>query len=489
MATSNPSKSNYDRDACSAGIVHVGFGAFHRAHQAVYIDHYMEKTGDLAWGIHSINLRAAESDAFEQVISGIEKSGGYLLKTTNPENDRKYQLIRPHIAFSNWATQTQDAENALVPEAVKLVTITVTESGYYLDDKGKLNVDDPVISAELSNGKGKSLYAYLAIALKQRAEHTDLPLTISCCDNIRENGHMLEQNFHHYLALTKQNELLGWVKDNVSFPCSMVDRITPRLTDTVRNEIEDLFPGLGDSAVHAETFKQWVIEDKFASTIPDLTEAGVELVDNVFPYEEAKIRILNGGHTGLTYLGALAGYKTFDQTMKDKELRLHFNNFESQEVLPAIRLDLPFDKEEYLAVIASRFSNEAIADALERICMDGFTKMQIFVRPTLEGCFEHGIVPHHTLISIASWFVYARRFLQGNMPIEYIEPNWDKMRPMLEPGGENLMVESIDLWSDLPDRFTEFKPALLAAIQETETRWHSSFLSGLRAVANQHYFA
>jgi len=258
MATSNPSKSNYDRDACSAGIVHVGFGAFHRAHQAVYIDHYMEKTGDLAWGIHSINLRAAESDAFEQVISGIEKSGGYLLKTTNPENDRKYQLIRPHIAFSNWATETQDAENALVPEAVKLVTITVTESGYYLDDKGKLNVDDPVISAELTNGEGKSLYAYLAIALKQRAELTDLPLTISCCDNIRENGHMLEQNFHHYLALTKQNELLSWVKDNASFPCSMVDRITPRLTDTVRNEIEDLFPGLGDSAVHAETFKQWV---------------------------------------------------------------------------------------------------------------------------------------------------------------------------------------------------------------------------------------
>ena len=474
MAAPDLIQSSYNRDDCTAGIVHVGFGAFHRAHQAVYVDRYMEQTGDLAWGIHSINLRAAESDAFEQGASGIKNSGGYLLKTTNPENDRTYQLIRPHIAFSNWATDVENAENAenaLIPQEVKLVTITVTESGYYLDDKGNLNVNDPVISAELTGEQKQSLYAYLSAALKQRATQTNLPLTISCCDNIRENGHMLERNFQSYLSLTKQDELLDWVKENLSFPCSMVDRITPRLTDSVRDEIEESFTGLGDTAVHAETFKQWVLENKFASDVPDLTQSGVELVDNVFPYEEAKIRILNGGHTGLTYLGALAGYKTFDQTMKDKELRAHFDNFESQEVLPAISLDLPFDKEEYLAVIASRFSNEAIADALERICMDGFTKMQIFVRPTLEGCFERGIIPRYTLTSIASWFVYARRFLQGNMPIEYIEPNWDKLKPMLEPGGENLMVSSTDLWSDLPDRFNEFKPALLAAIQETETRW------------------
>ena len=471
MATPDLIQSDYERDACTAGIVHIGFGAFHRAHQAVYIDRYMEATGDLAWGIHSINLRAAESDVFEQSAADIERSGGYLLKTTNPENESKYQLIRPHIKFSNWATEPPEAENALIPEHVKLVTITVTESGYYLDDKGSLNVEDPVIAAELTDEKNQSLYAYLAAALQRRAEQTNLPLTISCCDNIRENGHMLEKNFQSYLSLTAKQKLLDWVKENVSFPCSMVDRITPRLNDNVRDEIKKTFKGFENSAVHAETFKQWVLENKFRSTIPDLSQSGVELVDNVFPYEEAKIRILNGGHTGLTYLGALAGFKTFDQTMKDKELRAHFDNFESQEVLPAIRLDLPFDKEDYLAVIASRFSNEAIADALERICMDGYTKMQIFIRPTLEGCFEHGIIPRYTFISIASWFVYARRFLQGKMPIEYIEPNWDKLRPMLEPDGEKLMVSSTDLWSDLPDRFDEFKPALLAAIQETETRW------------------
>ena len=460
--------TEYNLDECQVGIVHVGFGAFHRAHQAVYVDDYMARTGDLGWGIAAVNLRSSESDIFAEAARNRD---GYLLKYTGASAPTAYRMVRPHIRFSDWSKDAADAEGLMALESVHAVSITVTESGYYLDDSGNLNVDDPIISAELKGGLAQSVYAYLAAGLEQRHTAGGAPLTIICCDNIRGNGRMLERTLLAYLEATGKSDLASWVSRNATFPCSMVDRITPRSTLELQSEIDSLFPGSAASPIHCEDYIQWVLEDRFAGPMADLSKVGVEIVADVDPYEEAKIRILNGGHTGLAYLGALAGHDTFDEAMRDPELRLHFDRLENEEVLPGLQLALPFDKKAYGECIAERFSNRAIADALERICMDGFAKFPIFLRPTLEGCLAQGISPQHCYASIASWYVFARRHAHGQGRITYHEPNWHLLAPMLEKGAEYDFASSVTLWGALPSTYTKFATGIVTAIQEMDNRW------------------
>lgn len=460
--------TRYEKSACSIGVVHLGFGAFHRAHQAVYFDDYMEKTGDLNWGIAAVNLRGTETDAFNATRRA---DGGYLLKTTAPDATSTYRLVRSHIAFEDWSSDAEAAEKLLTLPSVHAVTLTVTESGYYLDKDGDLNPNDPTIAAELLGLSQSSVYAFLANALTRRMAAGGAAISILDCDNVRHNGQMLARNFAAYLALTGQSVLAGWVASNVRFPSSMVDRITPRTTAELTDEINRIFPDHAQNPIQSEAFSQWVLEDDFAGPFPDLTLAGVTIVKDVDPFEEAKIRILNGGHTALVYLGALAGHTTFDQTMADRDLRRHFDAFQKQEVLPALTIELPFDPLEYLGEITARFGNTSIADSIERICVDGYAKAQIFIRPTLEGCLDQGIEPTHGYRSVASWYVFARRVAAGHIKTKYHEPNWAALNPLLVPGAESDFANARQLWSDLPERFPGFAPALVAAIKEMDISW------------------
>lgn len=460
--------STYERSACAIGIVHLGFGAFHRAHQAVYVDQYMEQTGDLSWGIAAVNLRSADSAGFQASIANAD---GYLLKTTSPDGKVRYQLTRPHIHFADWSADAENAENLLNLDSVSTVSMTVTESGYFLDANGLLNVEDPAIASEISGGNRITVYGYLANALDRRAKGINKPINILCCDNIRANGKVLKTNFLRYLEASNQQELLDWVLENATFPCSMVDRITPRASDALVSEVDAIFPEHASTPIHGESFIQWVIEDNFAAAMPDLSKVGVQVVSDVDPFEEAKIRILNGGHTGLCYLGALAGHQTFDQAMHDPALRKHFDNFESKNVLPGLDIDLPFDRSEYLAEIAARFGNSAIADELARICMDGWSKMQIFIRPTLEGCLKQGIEPTFGYDCVASWYVYARRVAAGTMPITYVEPFWENLVPLLATEREEDFARLTALWSDLPEKYPSFASGIRKAIKQMEEKW------------------
>ncbi|MFK8033767.1 MAG: hypothetical protein AB8B94_06435, partial [Hyphomicrobiales bacterium] len=197
LATIHQSKpelfaTRYDRSDCSLGVVHIGYGAFHRAHQAVYLDDYMDQTGDLNWGITAINLRAGESSAF---ANSSQVENGYILKTTSPEGDKELRLVRSHCKFLDWSLDANAAESAIANPNVHMITITVTESGYYLNDDFSLNTNDPLIQDEISGSKTASIYAFLTLGLKQRFQETGNPVNILCCDNIRSNGHMLENNF------------------------------------------------------------------------------------------------------------------------------------------------------------------------------------------------------------------------------------------------------------------------------------------------------
>lgn len=458
--------TNYDRSECAIGIVHLGFGAFHRAHQAVYIDDYMQHSNDLRWGIAAVNLRASEAAPFAQLQNAED---GYLLATTTPDDVREMRLVRSHCEFLDWSKNAREAEDIVARASVQVVTITVTESGYYLNDDSSLNVDDPVIAEEIGGGAKQSVYSYLVNALRARYQANGLPINVLCCDNIRANGKMLGHNFKQYLQAAGEIELLQWVEDNVAFPCSMVDRITPRTSEILaQQEVAEFFGSNTLNPINSEAFKQWVIEETFKAAMPDLPQVGVEFVADVDPYEETKIRILNGGHTAVCYFGALAGHKTFDQVIRDPELRAVFDDFQNKEVLPGLDISLPFDKHEYLEKVVARFSNRAIADQLERICMDGFSKISIYLRPTLESCLRQNIVPTHGFDCVASWYVYARRFAAGTMPIHYHEPYWHKLEPLLAPGAEEKFARSKQLWGDLPEEYPEFIDNLILAIKRMD---------------------
>lgn len=461
--------SSYDRNACQIGVVHLGFGAFHRAHQAVYLDDYMDKSGDLNWGIAAINLRSEHSKEFARYVD--QSKSGYLLKTTSPNGVGTLREIRSHVRFADWALNPDAAEELLCLPSVKVVSMTVTESGYYLSKDWSLDESDPVISAERSGGVKRSVYAYLASALMRRMITINEPITILCCDNIRSNGEKLAQNFKSYLRLLNVGKLLGWVEDNCTFPNSMVDRITPRTTGLLRQEISSISPKHSETAIQGEAYIEWVLEDNVAGGFPALERVGVKLVSDVDPYEEAKIRILNGGHTALCYLGVIAGYRTFDQVMSDSRLRKHFDLFQADNVLQGLTLNLPFDKNQYCNLVASRFSNKAIADELARICMDGWSKFPIFIRPTMKSCLEQAIEPTRTYESIASWYVFARRISMGKSHVNYVEPYWDDLKPMLAAGREADFAACEALWSDLPVRFDGFIPGICNAINRIEEQW------------------
>jgi D-arabinitol 4-dehydrogenase len=422
----------YDKSDCQTGVVHIGYGNFHRAHQAMYIDDYMEQTGDLRWGIVAVNLR---NEGFREIDD-------YIVKTPS-----EYRFVRSHLDYIDWTKNRTIAKHMLTLPSVHLITVTVTESGY---------------------APGSPLFEYLACGLRNRNN----PITILCCDNIRQNGIVLETQFLAYLYQTNQHELADWIRENVKFPSCMVDRITPRTTDALREEVEELFPGFGHTAVQTEEYTQWVIEDKFASDFPDLTKVGVVITDDIEPYEETKIRILNGGHTSLAYLGALSGYDTFDQVMNDPAHLKHFKNLQREEIAPSIDIDLPFNVYDYIDKVEERFSSATNLDELDRICMDGFTKFHTFIVPSLRKCLEKGKRPIHTYKSIAAWYIYSRRFAKGCKKIRYSEPNWVLLEPLLADGAVDAFISNERLWGDIPKKYVTFtqdlKTILLSQTYEKE---------------------
>lgn len=460
--------TSYDRASCQIGVVHIGFGAFHRAHQAVYIDDYMDQTGDLRWGIAAVNLRGSEAPHFKATKDDIELHDGYFLKNYSPDGEVSRRRVRSHVHFSDWSLDRDECESLLSQPSVNLVTITVTESGYYTDPEGQLNVEDPTIKAEIAGNSSDSVYAYLSNCLAKRVGNSGAPLTIACCDNIRQNGKMLRGNLLAYLKACKQTELADWVESNVAFPCSMVDRITPRSSDELATEFSELVGKPVTSPIMAEDFTQWVLESAAAADMPDLSKVGVTVTTDVDPYEETKIRVLNGGHTALAYLAALEGVETFDAAMRVPHLLEHFENFENKEVLKALTLELPFSKNEYLQKIIKRFGNAAIGDTVARICADGMAKFPIFIRPTLEGCLKQGIVPVYSIRSIASWYVFALHVDKGNIGFDYIEPGWSDLKAML---GTDTFLTNAQLWGDLPALYPEFAETLQREIADMESKW------------------
>ena len=461
-------KTSYDKNECNIGVVHLGFGAFHRAHQAVYLDDYMSKTNDLRWGIAAVNLRKSESDHFVKTSNEIKSIDGYLVKSYSSDGEDTVRMVRSHLEFYDWTVNPEASQNLLSIESVHLITITVTESGYYTDTNGKLNLNDPVINDEINNLNFKTIYGYLRNAINARILANGKPITIACCDNIRQNGLMLKQNLLAYLNACGDQLTLEWVQNNAFFPCSMVDRITPQTSTLLKQELSSLMGCKVYSPIMAEDFSQWVLEDVNSGELPQLGNVGVTITKDIDPYEETKIRVLNGGHTALTYMAALNKIVTFDEAMETSDLLEHFRGFQTQEVLPALVLDTPFSKNDYLEKIEERFCNKAIGDTISRICADGMAKFPIFIRPTLEGCFKQGIIPHFSIKSIASWHQFCIHVAAGKIDFNYVEPSWLYLKTII---GTDDFITCKQLWSDIPNKYPDFAISLRNEIFEMEKKW------------------
>ena len=457
---------SFNREDCKNGIVHLGTGNFHRAHQAFYINNYLNQTDDLNWGICAINLRKEERENFDFLK---DRNGKYVLKTISTLGDKEYHEIHSILNLIDWSKDKEDAENILSNPDIEVVTITVTESGYYISENNKLNLNLEIVKNNIEKKESTIIFSYLLNALKKRMKSIDKEITLLCCDNIRENGVMLKNALKDYLENSKELELLEWVNKKVSFPSCVVDRITPRPPSDLKKEIADNFDINENCSVMAETFIQWVIEDNFIGKRPELEKVGVQFVQNVFPYEEAKIRILNGAHVALSYFGALKKYVTYDAAILDKELQQYFFELERKEIIPALGNDAPFDLEEYMMIIFDRFKNKNIGDKLERIAMDGVGKFPIFILPTINKCFQKNIIPENSIDAIASWYVFMCKILSKDLIFNYYEPSWDWIKNYLSDDKVEDFACCKELWGDTPKKYIKFSNLLINKIKFLQT--------------------
>ena len=462
-------RPSYNRGGCKAGIVHLGVGNFHRAHQAYYINEYLNSYDDLNWGIIGVNLRQSESDNLNSLK---ERGGKYVLKTISTTGVIKFNEIHSIIGLYDWSKNQKEAELILNNPDIEIVTMTVTETGYYISGTGELNTKLDIVKNNIEGNEKTIIFSYLHHALNVRKNTCNKPITLLCCDNIRENGVMFQKTFRTYLEACNDQELIEWIEKNVTFPSCVVDRITPRAPDSLADEIKTEFAIDEKCSVMAEPFIQWIIEDNFIGKRPELEKVGVQFVKDVFPYEESKIRILNGGHLVLSYFGVLKGLKTYDQAINDPKLQEFFFNFERKEVIPALGDKIPFDLEEYMLGIFDRFRNEYIADKLERLTMDGTGKFPIFVLPTMEVCFEKSTIPIHSIEAVASWYVFMRKIHNQELICDYYEPRWDWIKNFLTEDKIDDFVCCNELWGDLPNKFLTFKDKLKEKILELDKKFY-----------------
>ena len=441
MSNINLTIPSFSRKNCKKGIIHIGVGNFHRAHQAYYINEYLNNFNDLNWGIIGVNLRKNES---KNLLYLKKRKGKYVLKTFSTSGEKKYNEIHSIIDLYDWSKNEKEAENIFANANIEIVTMTVTESGYYISENNKLNSNLPIVQNNIKGKEKTIIYSYLHNALNLRKNSCNKPITLLCCDNIRENGIMLKQTLCSYIKACGDISLLKWIESKVSFPSCVVDRITPRSPENLAYEIKTKFNINEKCSVIAEPFIQWVIEDNFIGKRPALEKVGVQFVKNVFPYEEAKIRILNGGHVALSYYAVLKGYRTYDQAINDKILQEYFFNFEKNEVIPSLGKNIPFDLDEYMMIIFERFKNINIADKLERITMDGVSKFPIWIFPTIKNCFEKNIIPTNAINSIASWYVFMKKINNKELDFEYIEPQWVWIKQFLNNNKKMILSKTMN---------------------------------------------
>ena len=443
--------------------LHIGLGSFHRAHQAWYLNELI-KQGDDSWTIAAGNIRNDSEHTIEALTA---QNGEYVLETVSPQGERAYEVIKSIKKLIPWQADLLPLIDEGAQEQTKVIGFTVTEAGYYLDSHFKLVQNDPALKADLAGGN-QTIYGIIAKILKKRMQLADGKATLLCCDNVRHNGERFHDGLVEFLGLTGQNDIIEWMKTNITTPNTMVDRIVPRPAEDLPARIKAA-TGVADKApVMGETFIQWVIEDNFKDNIrPALEKVGVELVESVVPYEEAKIRVLNVPHAAIAWAGTLLGeLYIHDSTNLETAYKLA-HDYVTEDVIPSLGNDL-IDLAKYRDVVLERFTNPHIKDTNQRVAADGFSKIPAQIQPTLIERFKQGALPVATTKLPALFFVFMERRYQGKLPFTYQDGILDEaaVRAMYE-SADPIHVFATDkaLFGQLADK-PEFEALLREQVAE-----------------------
>lgn len=378
----------YDRTAVRPGIAHLSVGNFHRAHQAVYTDRVLALPGQEGWGILGIGLVESASEK-EKALALQAQSGLYTLTECPAHSSDTIRVVQSIVEYCYAPDDRRGAIQRLADPHIRLVTMTITEGGYYMDETGGFLSDHPDIVQDVARDVPHTAFGLLVEALNARRKAGIAPFTILSCDNVPHNG-QVTRNAVLGWAHQRNTELAGWISEHVAFPSCMVDRITPavRADDVTRLNAAS---GIDDRApVYSEDFIQWVVEDKFPQGRPAWEKVGVLFTQDVAPYEQVKLRMLNASHSMLALPAVQMGYRVVNKAMKDPHLTALLEKFLHLDVIPLIEAPPGITLSAYAQQLLSRFSNKAVSDQLVRIASDSASKLPVFVRPTAMDVVKKG---------------------------------------------------------------------------------------------------
>jgi mannitol 2-dehydrogenase len=368
----------YDRGELSPGILHFGIGNFHRAHQAVYLDELFNQGRDLDFAIVGAGILPSDKALREKLAQQ-----DYLTTVVEQEADKSTARVTGSMIDYIEPGNAAAIIAKLADPAIRIVSLTITEGGYYIDPaSGRFDPDHPDMRHDAAYPAApKTVFGLILAGLTARRKAGTPAFTVMSCDNIPGNGHVTE-NAVAGLAEQFDQDLAQWVHANVAFPNGMVDRITPATGDREIGILAGEF-GIEDAwPVFCEDFKQWVLEDKFPAGRPALEDVGVTFVEDVAPYELMKIRILNGGHATIAYPAALMDIHFVHEAMEDPLVRGFLEKVEREEIIPCVPPVPDTDLQDYFALIERRFANPKIGDTVARLCLDGSNRQPKFILPS-----------------------------------------------------------------------------------------------------------
>jgi D-arabinitol 4-dehydrogenase len=399
-------------------LLHLGLGSFHRAHQAVYMHHLMQ-LGDKRWQCAGANLRPDMADT----IAALQRQGGaYTLETVSPQGERKLEKITAITEVIAYEPTLARVLELGADASTRIVSFTVTEAGYALDHTGELDLKHGEVVSDLAGTSMLTIYGVTAAILRARRAANGGALTFMNCDNLRHNGDHFRKNLRRFIEASGDADLLAWMEANTTCPNAMVDRITPRPAADMKARVAKEAGWDDQAPLMAESFIQWVIEERFANGRPDWERVGVEMTGDVQPYEEAKIRILNASHSAIAWAGTLRGMTYIHEGTRDAIIRNIAADYVTNDVIPCLTQPgqpSPVDLPKYRDVVLDRFGNDAIADTNQRVAADGFAKIPGFILPTIRERLARG----ESIASVARlpalFLAFLQRWHQGRLPFKY----------------------------------------------------------------------
>jgi mannitol 2-dehydrogenase len=440
----------YDRGRIRTGIVHFGVGGFHRAHQAMYVDRLMERGLALDWGICGVGVLPSDR-RMKEVLDA--QDGLYTLVVKHPDGTMEPRVIGSIVDYLLAPDDPEAVVERMADPQTRIVSLTVTEGGYNIHAvTGEFDPTTPAVAEDLRPGAvPRTTFGLITEALRRRRDRGATPFAVLSCDNIQGNGEVARRAIGTFARL-RDPELADWIEREVRFPSCMVDRITPVTTDDDRAELSRRF-GLEDAwPVVCEPFTQWVVEDDFAER-PPLQDVGVQLVEDVEPYELMKLRLLNASHQGLCYFGYLAGYRLVHEVCQDPLFARFLLGYMDEEATPTLEPVPGIDLDRYKHQLIERFSNPQVRDTVARLCAESSDRIPKWLLPVIRLNLASGREIRRSAAIVASWARYAEGVDEEGRPIEVVDRLRDELVPLAQRQREEPLafVSRRDLFGDLAE--------------------------------------